>query len=69
MGYRVEQLHMTETSLSKFATADAVATSHSVETLEQEMQQLAESHPEIAELHKDGRSSDACTQEQSNGSR
>lgn len=56
MGYRVEQLHMTETYLSTFATAEAVAGYHSAETLEQDLRQLADSQPDIAELHEVGRS-------------
>ncbi len=56
MGYGVEQLHMTETYLSTFATADAAAGYHSAETLEQDLRRLAEGHPEIAELHEFGRS-------------
>jgi len=56
MGYSVEQLHMTETYLSTFATADAAAGYHSAETLEQDVRQLADSQPEIVELHEVGRS-------------
>jgi carboxypeptidase T len=56
MGYGVEQLHMTEAYLSTFATAEAVAGYHSAETLEQDLRQLADREPEIAELHEVGRS-------------
>ncbi|MDQ5853558.1 MAG: M14 family metallopeptidase [Chloroflexota bacterium] len=56
MGYGVEQLQLTDTFLSTFATADAIAGYHSVETLEQDLRQLADSRPEIAELREVGRS-------------
>jgi carboxypeptidase T len=56
MGYGVEQLDLAETFLSTFATAEAVAGYHSAATLEQDMRQLADSQPEIAELREIGRS-------------
>ena len=56
MGYGVEQLHLTDTYLATFATADAIASYHSIETLEQDLRQLAASQPEIAELREVGRS-------------
>jgi carboxypeptidase T len=56
MGYGVEQLHETESYLSAFATAEAVAGYHSAETLEADLRRLAEENPEIAELHEIGRS-------------
>jgi carboxypeptidase T len=56
MGYGVEQLQLTDTFLSTFATAEAVAGYHSVETLEQDLRALADSQPEIAELREVGRS-------------
>jgi carboxypeptidase T len=56
MGYGVEQLHETESYLSAFATEEAVAGYHSVETLEADLRRLAENHSEIAELHEIGRS-------------
>ena len=56
LGYRVAQLHETETFLSTFATAEALAGYHSVQTLEQELKTLAASRPEIAELQEIGRS-------------
>ena len=56
MGYGVEQLHMTEAYLSRFATADATAGYHSAEQLEQDLRALAEHHPDIAELREVGRS-------------
>ena len=37
MGYSVEQVEMTETYLSTFATAEEAAGYHSVETLEQDL--------------------------------
>ncbi|MGH8902677.1 MAG: M14 family metallopeptidase [Egibacteraceae bacterium] len=56
MGYGVEQLHMTETFLSNFATAEALAGYHSVETLEEDLRRLADRQPEIAQLQEIGRS-------------
>lgn len=56
MGYNVEQLQLTETYLSTFATAAAVAGYHSAESLEQDMRQLANSQPHIVELQEVGRS-------------
>ncbi|HEY8200205.1 MAG TPA: M14 family metallopeptidase [Actinomycetota bacterium] len=56
MGYAVEQLHETDRYLGTFATADAMAGYHSVESLAQDMRALADHHPEIAELHEIGRS-------------
>ena len=50
IGYRVAQLHETATFLSTFATAEALAGYHSVQTLEQELKTLAASRPEIVEL-------------------
>jgi len=56
LGYNVEQLQLTETYLSTFATAAAVAGYHSAESLEQDMRQLANSQPHIVELQEVGRS-------------
>jgi carboxypeptidase T len=56
MGYGVEQLRMTERYLSAFATEAAVTGYHTAATLEQDLRRLAESHPEIAELHTIGHS-------------
>jgi carboxypeptidase T len=56
MGYGVEQVQQTETFLSRFATAEALAGYHSAETLEEDLRQLATSRPEIAELREIGRS-------------
>jgi carboxypeptidase T len=56
MGYEVEQLQMTEPYLSAFATEAAATGYHTVASLEQDLRQLAERHPEIAELHEFGRS-------------
>ena len=56
MGYEVEQLHETQSYLSIFATEEAVAGYHSVETLEADLRRLAEENSEIAELHEIGRS-------------
>ena len=52
MGYGVEQLHMTQTYLSTFATAEATAGYHSAEQLEQDLRALAEQHSDIAELRE-----------------
>ena len=56
MGYTTEEVVETENHLARFATADAIAAYHSAETLESDLHQLAESQPEIAELHEIGRS-------------
>jgi carboxypeptidase T len=55
IGYRITQLHETERFLSTFATAEALAGYHSVQTLEQELKALVASRPEIAELQEIGR--------------
>ncbi len=56
MGYQVEQLRMTEPYLSAFATEAAATGYHTVASLEQDLRELAERYPEIAELHEIGRS-------------
>jgi carboxypeptidase T len=56
MGYTTEEVVETETHVARFATAEAIAAYHSAETLEQDLRQLAESQPEIAELQEIGRS-------------
>jgi carboxypeptidase T len=56
MGYTTEEVVETETHVARFATAEAIAAYHSAETLEQDLRQLAESQPEIAELREIGRS-------------
>ena len=56
MGYSTEEVVETETHLARFATAEAIAAYHSAETLEQDLRQLSESQPEIAELREIGRS-------------
>lgn len=56
MGYQVEQLHLTDTYLSMFATEEAIAGYHSAASLEQDMRQLATSQPHIVELREIGRS-------------
>jgi len=56
MGFTITPLHQTENYLSAFATADAIAGYHSAESLEQDLRQLANSRPEIAELREIGRS-------------
>lgn len=56
MGYTVEQVQSTDTYLSTFATTAAIAGYHSAASLEQDMLQLANSQPDIAELREIGRS-------------
>jgi len=56
MGYTTEEVVGTDDHLATFATAEAIAAYHSAETLEQDLRQLAESQPEIAELREIGRS-------------
>ena len=56
MGYDVEQLQMTESYLSDFATARATAGYHTVQSLEADLRRLADDNPEIVELHEIGRS-------------
>ena len=56
MGYTTEEIVETETHIATFATAEAIAAYHSAETLEDDLRQLAESQPEIAELREIGRS-------------
>ena len=56
MGYDVEQLQGTESYVSAFATDAAVSGYHTAATLEADLRQLAEGHPEVAELHQIGRS-------------
>jgi carboxypeptidase T len=56
MGYTTDEIVQTETHISMFATAEAIAAYHSAETLEDDLRQLAESRPEIAELREIGRS-------------
>src|SRR4030095_9388122 len=56
MGYGVEQLHLTQTYLSTFATAEATAGYHSAEQREQDLGALAEQHSDLAELREIGRS-------------
>jgi carboxypeptidase T len=56
MGYTTEEVVETETHVARFATAEAIAAYHSAETLEDDLRQLSESQPEIAELQEIGRS-------------
>ena len=56
MGYTTEEVVETEAHVARFATAEAIAAYHSVETLEHDLRRLAESQPEIAELREIGRS-------------
>lgn len=56
MGYGVEQMQDVETHLRAFATAEAVSGYHSAASLEQELRQLADARPDIAELREIGRS-------------
>jgi carboxypeptidase T len=56
MGYTIEQLRPTEHFLSEFATEEAATGYHSAATLEQDMRDLAQRFPEIAQLEEIGRS-------------
>lgn len=56
MGYTTEEVVETKSHLATFATSEAIAAYHSADTLEQDLRQLAESQPEIAELREIGRS-------------
>jgi murein tripeptide amidase MpaA len=56
MGYVVEQLEDVTRHLSAFASAEAAEQYHSAATLEEELRQLAEARPDIAELIDIGRS-------------
>jgi carboxypeptidase T len=56
MGYGVEQLEDVERHVSAFARAEAAEQYHSAARLEQELRQLAEARPDIAELKEIGRS-------------
>jgi carboxypeptidase T len=56
MGYGVEPLQPVAEHLRAFVTTEAIAGYHSAETLEQDLRQLAETRPEIAELREIGRS-------------
>ena len=56
MGYAVEQLQMTESYLSDFATARATAGYHTVQSLEEDLRRLADDNSEIVELREIGRS-------------
>jgi carboxypeptidase T len=56
MGYRVAQLEDVGRHLSAFVTADAVGGYHSAASLEQELRELAEARPDIAELRQIGTS-------------
>ena len=56
MGYRVEQLEDVARHLSTFATAEAAEQYHSAASLEEELRQLAEARPDIAQLIEIGRS-------------
>ena len=58
MGYRVEQLEDVARHLSAFARAEAAEQYHSAASLEEELRQLAEARPDIAELEDIGRSID-----------
>ena len=56
MGYVVEQLQMTESYLSDFATARTVAGYHTVQSLQEDLRRLADGNPEFVELREIGRS-------------
>lgn len=56
MGYLVEQLEDVARHLSTFASAEAAEQYHSAASLEEELRQLAEAKPDIAQLIEIGRS-------------
>ncbi|HEV2898658.1 MAG TPA: M14 family metallopeptidase [Pseudaminobacter sp.] len=56
MGYVVEQLEDVERHLSAFTTAEAAEQYHSAASLEEELRQLADARPDVAELIEIGRS-------------
>ena len=56
MGYLVEQLEDVARHLSAFARAEAAEQYHSAASMEEELRQLAEARPDIAELKEIGRS-------------
>ncbi len=56
MGYGVEQLQDVGAHLSAFATAEAAAGYHSAASLEDDLRQLAQARPDIAELRRIGQS-------------
>ena len=56
MGYLVEQLEDVARHLSTFASAEAAEQYHSAASLEEELRQLAEARPDIAQLIEIGRS-------------
>jgi carboxypeptidase T len=56
MGYQVRQIIQAETHVAMFAEASALSAFHSAASLADDMRNLAESHPEIAELKEIGRS-------------
>ena len=56
MGYAVVPVHETASFLERFATAEAMAGYHSVQTLEEDLRRLAGSQPEVVELREIGRS-------------
>lgn len=56
LGYTVEQLRDTEDYLSTFAVAEATTGYHSAQSLEDDLRELAERHPDVAKLREIGRS-------------
>ena len=56
MGYHVEQLEDEERHPSAFARAEPAEQSHSAASLEEELRQLAEARPDMAELKEIGQS-------------
>jgi murein tripeptide amidase MpaA len=56
MGYVIEQLEDVARHLSTFTTAEAAEQYHSAASLEEELRQLAQARPDIAELIEIGRS-------------
>ena len=56
MGYAVEQIRETEAFLNEFAVEESTLGYHSTETLEQDLRDLADRFPDLAEMHEIGRS-------------
>src|SRR3712207_2717344 len=56
MGYGVEQLQDVGAHLAAFATAEAAAGYHTAASLEDDLRQLAQARPDIAELRRIGQS-------------
>lgn len=56
IGYTVEQIRETESFVNEFAIEESTVGYHSAQTLEQDLRNLAERFPDLAELREIGRS-------------